>query len=32
METISTGKYIELAYKIYSVDNNGNKALEYEFT
>lgn len=32
MDTISTGKYVELAYKIFSVDNDGNKALEYEFT
>lgn len=32
MDTISTGKYIELAYKIYSVDKDGNRSLEYEFT
>ena len=32
MDTISTGKYIELAYKIYSVDGDGNRTLEYEFT
>lgn len=32
MDTISTGKYIELAYKIYSVDSEGNRSLEYEFT
>lgn len=32
MDTISTGKYLELAYKIYSLDSEGNKTLEYEFT
>lgn len=32
MDMISTGKYIELAYKIYSVDDAGVRTLEYEFT
>ncbi len=32
MDTISTGKYVELAYKIYSVDEQGNRTLEYEFS
>ncbi len=32
MESIKTGKYIELAYKIYSISENNEKVLEYEFT
>ena len=32
MDMVSTGKYLELAYKIYSVDGNGERTLEYEFT
>ena len=32
MESIKTGKYIELAYKIYSIGKDNEKVLEYEFT